>query len=81
MNGGTVRCVHRPIQDEAKGGGDNDSPVKEPLIDRETIGETGTGRPGKQGWFGLAISRLFGPAAGTRPTVRKLDPQRWLPRD
>lgn len=82
MNSGTVRFVHRPIADEANGG-ENGSGQEEksPLIDRSTDVKRET-MP-RAGWFGALLSRWFGSAGPTRPRFegRKLDPQRWLPKE
>lgn len=83
MNPNTVRFVHRPIPDDARG--DDPSQVREPLIDPDGIKPSpqAIGRHG--GWFGAMVSWVFrvnrSRRPGEAPTGRKLDPQRWLPKE
>ena len=85
MNSGTVRFVHRPIQDEGQRPGDEALPeTKDPLIDRDGIKPTvSRGRTAHSSWLGAVFTRLFGAGGRTTSSVssRKLDPQRWLPKE
>ena len=77
----TVRFVHRPIPEEGAGGGESSS-EREPVIDRDRLANGSAGST-KTGWFGEFLSRVFRVRAHKTRVVteRKLDPQRWLPKE
>ena len=84
MSSRTARFVHRPIPDYTHPGSgtDESSQVRQPLIDREGPVGFSRGTTIERGWFSVLLARFIGiESRGQSVGGRKLDPQRWLPRD
>ena len=79
----TVRFVHRPISDEARN--DDTSQTREPLIDPEGIKTSPLATGANGSGLGAMVSGVVRVRKrrrnGTATGGRKLDPERWLPKD